>query len=564
MMRFRLLFKRLFFPIIIFVLFVAGSFAYFEINKDKLLSDFKVFIQSELSKSTGRKVTFGNLEGGVFSGITVNKFTVAQEGKDSRPSPLFEAEQLILNYRYWDIILGRFERLRYIRIYNGSIRLGKGPALVSEINGQIQVGQEAIRCSLLKGNALGAEVNLKGVIAELNRIDKQVDLTLNLDGNWANGFCRIQDSLPELSVIGAFNLKGNKKLDFTGRLLTDAQGLNFKNFLINNLYLLNAGINFSKKEGYLILEDENRDDILETVFSLYSDYSFLNQTKLNHIKLFGHDLRTSIVVMGNSLESEPGVLSGYIATSGTIIDYNPVGELEMVFNTSGDTFTIGSLKLGDSYQLSGNIGLSRPYPLDLNLKVTQARVSDLSILVKNKNGGTFSGQFDGQLKLSGSLPNNLEVNGHLEAGEGNIGTFKYEAANINFKGTGSAIYFEGSRIFRPGEGKYLTLGGFIDLAKLGRGSLLQDLKVSSDEKTIIWSGWDITKKPADTKLSFQKDVGEEFKVGFSTFINDETASDIKKGKDAVEIQYNLSQKQSLKLKLRENEEILGIEQRIEF
>lgn len=598
-MKFRLFFKRLFFILAVIILLLVGSAIYFEINKARLLNDFKIFAQNELSKSTGKDIRLGNIEGGIFSGVTLNKLVIAPKGKDKA---IFEADQLIINYRYWDIILGRFDKLKYIRlnspvlylnasredklslpgnslfswanrvrrisifIDHGSVAFDKEHTLFSEISGNFLAGKDSLQCSLLKGRGLGADMEFRGVVTKLSQPAGQLDLTLTLKGNLVNGFCRIQDSLSEPLVIGAFNFGEDKKLDFSGKLSAGQSGvLNFKNFLINNTYILNANVDLPRRSGYLTLQDQNKNDILETTLALYSDFSFLSQSKVNHLQLFGHDLLTNLVAMGNWSSDGPKTFMGYMATSGTIIDYNPVNELEVSFQLSEQTFTLSSLKFGHSYEILGNLDLSRPYPLNLNLTITRAQVSDLLIFAKNKiDKDIVSGELNGGVEITGSWLNGLETKGRLEGQNGNIGAIKYESANINLKGRGAVIYFDDSRIFRPEEGKYLALNGFIDLGKLGSSNLLHDLKISSDEKTIIWSGWDITKKPEETKLSFQKSVGHEFKVGFSGFINNEMEDDLKKDKSAVELQYNLSQNRSLKLKLKENEEIIGMEHKIEF
>lgn len=605
-MKVRLFLKRLFFVILVIFLLLVGSFAYFELNKEKLLAEFKAFIQEQVLKSTGRAITFSDIKGGIISGITLNKLVISQADKNNNLAPVFKTEELVLNYSYWDIILGRFDRLKYIRLNspvlylngswlnsparqgnlgfqlvslfswvkgkgeisfsldNGSLALNDEHNLISHLYGKILLDKNSFKCPWLRGYIYGNEINLSGAVMKLSEPAPQIDLVLKSDGYLAKGFCRLEDSLAEPTLIGAFNFKGDRKLDFSGKLLFEQSGLNFKDFLVNNRHILNANVNFSKKDGYLTLEDENKNNILEATLSLYSDFSFLNQIKLNHITLLGHDILTNIIVMGNWPSEEAKTFSGYLASSGTIIDYAPANELEVILKITGKTFTLDSFKLGDSYTLSGSAGLSYPYPLDLDLTVTRGQVSDLFIFAKNKKETILGGRFDGQIKLRGTLPNDLELNGHLEGHNGNIGTLKYETANINLKGSGLVIYVDGSRIFRPEEGKYLTLDGFIDLAKLGSGNPLQNLKISSDEKTIIWHEWDITKKPEETKLSFQKDVGSEFKVGFDTFINDETENSLKKDKSGVEVQYNLSQNQSIKLKLKENEEIVGVEHKIEF
>lgn len=607
-MKLRLFFRRLFFGITILSLLLAGSIIYFEVNKDRLLTDLKMFTQAQLSETTGKNVVLGNLEGGVFSGITLNKLVITQPANDNTvEQPIFEAKQLILNYRYWDIILGRFDRLRYIRLRSpvlylnpayfnsgeaekgillgpsnlflgryaknkilvfvddGSIALNKKRILFSEINGRIFASEDAIECSLLEGQGLGAKINFKGLVTKLDQDVPQINLALTIDGNRVKGFCQIQDRLREPLLIGAFNFDRNKKLDFSGRLFTGQRGvLGLRDFLINNKHILNAEIDIAGKDGYLIIGDQHKNNVLEVTLSTYSDFSFLSQSKFNHLQLLGHDLLTNLVVMGNWSTDESKTFLGYVASSGTIIDYSPVDELELVFQIFEKSFTLNSLKFGNSYEIAGNIGLSEPYPVDLSLTITRAKASDLLIFAKNKiEKETVTGQFNGRFEVNGPL-NDLETKGHLESRDGNIGTIKYETANINFKGRGSVIYLDSSRVFLAQEGKYLALDGFIDLAKIGSGDLLQDLKIYSDEKTILWSGWDITKRPEETKLSFQKEVGNEFKVGFSTFINDEIEDDFKADKDAVELQYNISQNRSLKLKLKENEEIIGMEHKFEF
>jgi hypothetical protein len=251
-MKFRLFLKRLFFVIFVIGLLLLASFAYFEFNKEKLLIDFKAFIREQILKSTGRTVTFSGLEGGVFSGITLNKLVISQAGKDNNTVPVFKAEKLVLNYRYWDIIFGRFDRLKYIRLNspvlylnsfglsgiakedkqslllvnslfwvqgkdkmsffldNGSIALDNKYVLVSRLDGQVLAGKDSLTCSWLKGYILGNEISISGSVAKIGSPAAQIDLVLKLDGYLAKGFCRIQDNLAEPTLIGAFNFKRAK------------------------------------------------------------------------------------------------------------------------------------------------------------------------------------------------------------------------------------------------------------------------------------------------------------------------------------------------------------------
>ena len=86
----------------------------------------------------------------------------------------------------------------------------------------------------------------------------------------------------------------------------------------------------------------------------------------------------------------------------------------------------------------------------------------------------------------------------------------------------------------------------------------------SDEHTVVWQGWDITKQRSDSgELNMEKDIGEDFKLNFKTFVNDET-NPRELNERELEFGYKLKGDKQLKMRLKEKEELLSVEQRMKF
>ena len=89
------------------------------------------------------------------------------------------------------------------------------------------------------------------------------------------------------------------------------------------------------------------------------------------------------------------------------------------------------------------------------------------------------------------------------------------------------------------------------------------MQIKSDLKTIAWDDWDITKTGTD-ELSMTKDISDRMRIGFKTMARDPlTTYYDRDNPEEMSLEYKMGL-ENLKMKLKENEEFLGIEHNIKF
>jgi len=60
------------------------------------------------------------------------------------------------------------------------------------------------------------------------------------------------------------------------------------------------------------------------------------------------------------------------------------------------------------------------------------------------------------------------------------------------------------------------------MRKLNEGTLFDDMVIMSDEETIVWEGWDITKKKMDNEVTLRRSISEDISVWYKSYLKDET------------------------------------------
>ena len=151
------------------------------------------------------------------------------------------------------------------------------------------------------------------------------------------------------------------------------------------------------------------------------------------------------------------------------------------------------------------------------------------------------------------------MDGYLEAKQGHIGDLEFLSADINIKGEYPRISVVDSRILRE-EDSFL-MQGEIDLANLERQDSL-DLSFEAD-KGMLWQGWDITRK-RENQVHMSKSIADDLKVTFDAFMEDERVADQDNDSNELGLEYRIFGDKLLKLRLRRDEGILGLERRMRF
>ena len=120
-----------------------------------------------------------------------------------------------------------------------------------------------------------------------------------------------------------------------------------------------------------------------------------------------------------------------------------------------------------------------------------------------------------------------------------------------------------SRIVRPDS--FLVMDGVADFREFGTDKFMEDVIISSDEKTIIWEGWDITKTDDEQEFSMRKGLGKNFKVGYKRQMDDETHYDPVKNQDEFQLEYDVDDiNGTVEIRAKENEEFVVLKKKYKF
>ena len=296
---------------------------------------------------------------------------------------------------------------------------------------------------------------------------------------------------------------------------------------------------------------------------LNNDY-VVSELKIEDLDTNGVKLSADIFAKGQFIKDETsqGIsgFSGKLFSRGITLDSNPVKAIRGSFKIREDKLEIESLRLGTSYELKGTSSLVRPFMTDFRFEIKRADIKDLAIIARLKNPDIALGIMNGAFNIKGPLAN-LFSDGILESRNGKIGPVGYDLASIRFEGLGPIINIVDSRV-KQNSGT-LTMEGYMDLRNIKEGNLLDGLSVKSDMKTILWDGWDITKEGTD-KLSMTKEVSDKVRIGFKTMTREPfTTYQDKENPEEMSLEYKMGA-ENLKMRLKENEEFLGVEHNVKF
>jgi len=150
----------------------------------------------------------------------------------------------------------------------------------------------------------------------------------------------------------------------------------------------------------------------------------------------------------------------------------------------------------------------------------------------------------------------------LDIKKGKILDMKFESLTADLKGDGPIITIDDSRITR--ESGSFVLAGYMDLGRIGKDSLFENLKIINGENTILWDGYETAKWQDVREFRMRKKVIGDIDVGFKKFINDEKVGESLRDRDEYELSYNLHPNDSIKVKFSDNKNFFGLEHKDKF
>lgn len=493
-------------PLILLLIFFLTLCLWFKENLES-------FVEKELEQLLKIDVKIASVKGGILSNLVLINLKLLPQHPPFN-FPAFEAERVEFNFRLWALLFGEVTL------------------------------KDALPLTITRAKLSTVRPILTGVSLQTDPKSNRGDRSAQVSDFWWGG---------------NFYLFGDTKMEFAGDISISKDGLKIDGLSI---------VRVTEKE-LTPLEDESLTRVAPRqkkeridVEGKIDASSFLAKVNLEHLQIKDFYLSTDIEIENKIAK---GFVKGKLITSNSIIDFRPVKEIKANYELCASTFRLIALEWGEEVRLSGIMELTQPTYVrkgtyvDLLLELSALNLEELVFLSGVKEKEKISGLVSGEFIIKGFLPF-PDIKGSLVGIDGNFGDLDYDQLKVNLEGKGPLVQIVDSWI-RKGK-SYTTLEGELDLAKIGSTELFEDLEIIFDEKAMVWRGWDIT-RDAGPKLELGKDIGDDFRVRFKTFMNDELLNEYVKG-DELGLDYKISEDETLKMRLKENEEFLGIEHKLKF
>jgi hypothetical protein len=218
-------------------------------------------------------------------------------------------------------------------------------------------------------------------------------------------------------------------------------------------------------------------------------------------------------------------------------------------------------KMGDIVYASGYLDITSPERVDLSVNLTDFILEEfLGLFIGNRP--EVSGRISGSIDIEGPFAEPM-ARIRLSAENGSLGDISYKKMLVNANGLWPYLEIIDSRIIRKDSS--FDIEGILDMRRLGSRYIMEDITVSTHDNTIIWEGWDITMIDESHGLLLQRSLGSGVRMGYKTYMTDETRYRPVEERDEFQLEYDLFDDESmLTFHAKENEEFLGIKKRYRF
>lgn len=347
-----------------------------------------------------------------------------------------------------------------------------------------------------------------------------------------SGFIIIKGSFENASIKGYVSLFGSDRMGAKGKL----------------------------KNGVARLILKPKEGIVKVEANFAPNGVLMINIAAHHLKLRTFDI-TGEAVIKNILGAGNGLLEGEIETKNLILNYKPFLNVKASYRISKEALEILNLDLDRIFYINGKFGLREPYLIDTVAVTDNVNLGRILSIFSPGYAAFLTGTMNSKWEFKGAA-NKLKSKAHLEVKNGDIGGMNFDYLSADLKGDGPMVRIEDSRITR--QSGYFVLAGDMDLRKIGKDSLFENLKITDGEKTILWDAYDTAKWQDGREFRMKKNVAGDFNVGFKKFVNDEKVDESLRERDQYELEYSLHPNDSIKVRFGDNKSFFGLEHKGKF
>ena len=313
----------------------------------------------------------------------------------------------------------------------------------------------------------------------------------------------------------------------------------------------------------LILRPES--GLIKVEGNFAADGVLLISVKAKHLKLRGIDISGDFVIRNisikNSADPKDECLEGDIEATNVIVNYKPFFDLKALYRISGEILEVSNLDIGHMFYLNGKFGLTEPYLIDAVAVTDNMNMPQVLSAINAHYGSYVSGSLNSKSEFKGTIKN-LKTNIRLDMRQGRMGEVNFKYLSASLKGDGPIIRIEDSRLIR--ESGPVVLGGEMDMRRMGKDSIFENIKVLNGENTMAWDGWETAKWQDVREFRMTKNVAGGFNVGFKKYVNDDRVDESIRERDQFELGYNLHPNDSIKVKFAPDSNFFGLEHKDKF
>lgn len=287
-------------------------------------------------------------------------------------------------------------------------------------------------------------------------------------------------------------------------------------------------------------------------------------TGLRHVDFKGIDIVGEAI---STVEPKFNVTKFDISFKNLIINYTPLFkdiEIQGEYIRKTNLISISSISVVDKYKKiiggHGKIDFSNGRYVDLYFIIKDLMLEEFILTKYNEEIAT--GIMNGELRIKGPLER-VKTNAHFDVQNGKIQNLEFQSLIAALKGEGHIINMEDGRIIK--EGGNLIMSGEIDFSLFPDSKAFDNLKIETDQRVAVWSGWEISKRFESGKIKAQKKLAKDIAFSFETYVNkDFLKADQTDRKNEIGVEYKLDKNESLKMRLKDKESFLGLEHKVKF
>ena len=587
--------------LLILGLLALAALVIIDVQGGYFLREFKAKSLALIREKIGLDGEIGNIEGGVFRGIILKDVRLYGSLPSHAKKLFFSSAAIDLNYRIWDLALGKFGKLDKIIFVSPKVyfletgnKLQKVPkvfepewkviavsikdgtfynaqeiSVISELDGNFKLSERGIESQNVRANILGQKFFGRGSVGfPIER--SAVKMEGSIKGRGYALRAQLDGVLDRIFVHGSFDMLNKLNLAFAGNITASEGSVSFNDFKFGPKVVLSGILQAADKGFCMNIYPEDISGNATAMgelsrFCVSGDFAklpyFTLNISANHLKVMGFDLLSNYSISGklnydanNRLES----VTGDFGTTGSLINYDPVREIKGAYELKDGTVKLTGVNYGDVVYANGSLGFGAKNDIDLRFKFKGAQLGGLTDLAMEK--GAVSGLVFGDMSIKGGLGKELNIDGQLEFLNGNISTVHYNSARINLKGKSSTLEFIDSKVYT--DNQVLTLEGKIDLKDIGTPRLFRNVVIKSDDNTVVWAGVNVSKMVSGEDYTAGAAGNGQFKVNLKTY-ESQQGNQIPR-QEMIEVEHKPGNPANTKLKMQEDEGLLGIERKVRF